>query len=94
MQNLGETFNRSALSRFLNSIAGRIFRLLAGLAFLVVGYVYRLNTLGIVSMAWGVFPLSAGAFDVCYISVVLGGPFSGKKIREQSGTRERSSGAA
>jgi hypothetical protein len=34
-------------------------------------------------MVWGVFPLIAGAFDVCFISAVLGGPFSGAKIREK-----------
>lgn len=83
MASMGEVFNRSALSRFLNSPAGRIFRLLAGAAFLVIGYVYRDSTLGVLSMAWGIFPLSAGAFDVCYISVALGGPFSGRKIRDQ-----------
>ena len=83
MANLGDVFNRSALSRFLNSTAGRFFRLLAGLGFLVIGYAYRSYTLGILSMAWGLFPLSSGAFDVCYISVFLGGPFSGKRIRDQ-----------
>jgi hypothetical protein len=83
----GEAFNRSWLSRFLNSPAGRLFRLVAGAGFLVVGNVYRVNTIGVLAMIWGVFPLSAGAFDICYISMVLGGPFSGKRIREmyQSG---------
>ncbi len=33
-------------------------------------------------MAWGVLPLSAGAFDLCYISAVLGGPLSGARIRD------------
>ena len=76
-----EAFNRSGLSRFLNSAAGRIFRLVASAGFLAVGYMYRDHPLGLVSMAWSVFPLSAGAFDVCYISAVLGGPFSGRRIR-------------
>ncbi len=76
-----EAFNRSALSQFINSPAGRIFRLVAGTGFLVVGYVYRDHTLGLLSIAWSVLPLSAGAFDLCYISAVLGGPFSGAKIR-------------
>ena len=81
MSKLGESFNRTGFSRFINSPAGRVFRLLAGAAFLVIGYVYRAHTLGIVSMVWSIFPLSAGAFDLCYLSVVLGGPFSGAKIR-------------
>jgi len=85
MQNLEELFNRSRLSRFLNRPAGRLFRILAGAAFLVIGFIYRADSLGILSMAWSVFPLSAGTFDVCYISVLLGGPFSGAKIREKYG---------
>ena len=43
-------FNRSRFSRFLNSPAGRIFRLVAGLGFLVVGYVYRGQALEILSI--------------------------------------------
>ena len=76
-----EAFNRSVFSHFINSPAGRIFRLVAGTGFLVGGYLYRDHTLGLVSMAWSVLPLSAGAFDLCYISAVLGGPLSGVKIR-------------
>jgi len=52
----------------------------------VVGYVYREHSAGLVSMAWSVVPLSAGAFDACYISALLGGPLSGAKIR---GKRQR-----
>ncbi len=88
MQNLAEAFNKSSFSHFINSLAGRIFRLIAGIGFLVIGYVYRDTTLGILSMVWSVLPLTAGAFDICYISAVLGGPFSGAKIRNmhKSGT--------
>ncbi len=80
---LHAAFNRSGFSRFINSPRGRVFRLVAGTGFLVVGFVYRAHPLGVLSMAWSVFPLSAGAFDVCYISGVLGGPLSGAKIRGQ-----------
>jgi hypothetical protein len=77
----GESFNKTGFSKFINSAAGRIFRLLAGAAFLVIGYIYRDHTLGVLSMIWSIFPLSAGLFDLCYVSAVLGGPISGKKIR-------------
>ncbi|HEX8726321.1 MAG TPA: DUF2892 domain-containing protein [Gemmatimonadaceae bacterium] len=80
-----EGFNRSGFSRFINSGAGRAFRLVAGAAFLVVGYVFRHYTLGVVSMIWSIFPLTAGAFDWCYVSAVLGGPLSGRKIRASQG---------
>ncbi len=76
-----EAFNRTGFSRFLNGPAGRIFRLAAGAGFLAVGCVYRHHTLGVLSMVWSILPLSAGAFDICFISAVLGGPLSGSKIR-------------
>jgi hypothetical protein len=76
-----EAFNRSGFSRFLNSPAGRVFRLVVGAGFLIVGYLYRGHALGVLSMMWSVFPISAGAFDICYLSALLGGPLSGAKIR-------------
>ena len=79
---LHETFIRSAFSHFINSPAGRVFRLAAGSAFLVVGFIFRAHSLGVVSLFWSIFPLTAGGFDLCYISAVLGGPVSGRVIRE------------
>jgi hypothetical protein len=76
-----ESFNQSGFSKFLNSPPGRILRLVVGLGFIIVGYIYRDYVLGVLSMLWGVLPLSAGAFDICYVSAALGGPLSGKKIR-------------
>jgi hypothetical protein len=78
-----ESFNQSGFSKFLNNTGGRIFRLAAGMAFLAVGFMYRDHALGLLSMAWGVLPLSAGVFDICYVSALLGGPLSGTKIRSQ-----------
>jgi hypothetical protein len=81
MSSLAAAFNRSGFSRFLNSPFGRVFRILAGAGFLIIGLVFRDNPLGIVSLVWSVLPLSAGAFDICYISAMLGGPLVGKTIR-------------
>jgi hypothetical protein len=78
-----ETFNRSRFSHFINGPPGRIFRVVAGAAFLIVGFVFRHHALGVLSMLWGVLPLTAGLFDVCYISAALGGPFSGASIRDR-----------
>jgi hypothetical protein len=80
---IAEIFNRSWFSRFINSQAGRVFRLVAGIGFLGVGYLFRDNTLGVIAMVFSLLPLSAGGFDLCYISAVLGGPLSGAKIREK-----------
>ncbi len=74
-------FNRSTFSQLVNSRGGRAFRLLAGAAFLVAGYAARSHAAGIAAMAWSILPLSAGAFDVCWISALLGGPLSGARIR-------------
>ena len=84
---LHEAFNRSALSRFLNSPPGRIFRLAAGTAFLVLGLRFRHDLLGRAALIWSVFPITAGGFDVCYISAALGGPFHGTEIRKAFGRR-------
>jgi hypothetical protein len=78
---LHEAFSRSAFSQFLNSTPGRVFRLVAGMGFPAAGFVYRNHPLGLAAMAWSVFPLTAGGFDVCYVSAALGGPFSGEKVR-------------
>ncbi len=78
---ISDAFAQSGFSRFINGPSGRVFRLVAGTAFLVAGFVYRTHAAGVAAMAWSVFPLSAGAFDLCYISAVLGGPVSGAKIR-------------
>jgi hypothetical protein len=78
-----ESFNQSGFSKFLNSPAGRILRLVVGIGFLVIGYMYRDHALGVLSMVWGLLPFSAGAFDICYVSAALGGPLSGKKIRSK-----------
>ncbi len=94
MDALEKKFNQSGLSRFLNSKGGRVFRLLAGTMFLVVGFLYRHETLGMVLMAWGIFPFTAGAFDICYISAALGGPLSGSRIRHQYGSGGQAVGAS
>jgi hypothetical protein len=76
-----EAFNRSAFSPAINSPGGRLFRLVAGSAFLVAGLVWYDRPLGIAALVWSAFPLSAGALDICWISAALGGPASGAKIR-------------
>ena len=78
-----EDFNRSPFSHFINSSEGRVFRVTAGAAFLVGGYFFRAHPLGLLSMLWSILPLTAGSFDLCYISAVLGGPLSGRTIRER-----------
>jgi len=81
-----ERFNQSGLSRFINSPAGRVFRVVAGVGFLAAGVVYRHHALGVAALLWGLLPLSAGALDICYVSAALGGPLRGAVIRARAGT--------
>ncbi len=78
-----DKFNQSRFSHWINSTSGRIFRIGAGIFFLVIGIIFRHDALGLASIIWSFFPLSAGLFDWCYISAVLGGPLLGSKIRKQ-----------
>jgi hypothetical protein len=75
------TFDRSGFGRWINSPSGRVFRVAAGGAFLLVGLRSRRTVAGRASIAWSALPLSAGALDVCYISLALGGPFRGSACR-------------
>jgi hypothetical protein len=77
-----EKFNYSKFGRWINSGRGRAFRLIAGICFLVTGLIFIHHPLGIASLIWSFFPLTAGLLNVCYISLVLGGPFKGSKIKE------------
>lgn len=77
-----DAFNQSGFSRFLNSVAGRMFRVVAGVGFLALGARFHKRALGVAALAWSVLPLSAGGLDLCYISAALGGPLSGAKIRQ------------
>lgn len=76
-----EAFNRSEFSQLVNSAGGRAFRTVAGLAFLGAGLRHRQTAAGVAAIAWSFFPLSAGILDLCWISIVLGGPASGASIR-------------
>jgi hypothetical protein len=78
-----EAFNRSGIAKFLNSPAGRTYRMAAGISFIVAGIVFRYHALGVLSIVWGVLPFSAGAPDICFVSAVLGGPLSGVIIRSK-----------
>ena len=75
---IAESFGRSGFAKFINSPAGRIARIVVGLALIVWGY----TSGGIVLIIIGLIPLAAGALDLCLISALLGGPISGKSVRE------------
>lgn len=79
---IAESFGRSGFARFINSPSGRVARLLVGIGLIVWGYTHVNTRLGFALIAIGLVPLAAGAFDLCLISAVLGGPISGAHIRK------------
>jgi len=79
---IAESFGRSGFAHFINSPAGRIIRLIVGIVLIVWGLTQFDTALGIVLFIIGLIPFMAGAFDLCLISALLGGPISGKRIRE------------
>jgi hypothetical protein len=76
------SFAQSAFAQFMSSPAGRIIRIIAGVVLIGWGYSARDQTAGIVLMIVGFLPLLAGAFDICVITGLLGGPFRGPAIRQ------------
>jgi len=79
---LSESFARSSFARFINSRAGRITRIVTGVAMIIWGYTQLENIFGMIWILAGIIPLSAGLFDICFISPLVGGPLAGKKVRE------------
>ena len=69
------------LIKFLASSAGRIVRIVAGLALIAFGLFSLQNTVGIVLAVVGLVPLLAGVFDFCIFAPIFGASLSGKVIR-------------
>jgi hypothetical protein len=78
---LARKFNTSAFGRWINSPAGRVFRVAAGCAFAIAGLRRRRTAAGKAALMWSVLPLSAGGLDLCWISGALGGPLRGAGCR-------------
>lgn len=71
-----------ALAKFMAKPIGRLIRVIAGLALILVGVLVVEGTEGWLLALVGVLPLVTGALNVCLISPLLGAPFSGKKALE------------
>jgi hypothetical protein len=80
-------FNATAFSRWINGPSGRAVRLVGGAAWLVLGLVFRGHWWGVAAVVWSILPLTAGVFDICWISAALGGPLQGRTIRAGQAVR-------
>jgi hypothetical protein len=67
-------------ARFMSSTAGRLIRIVAGLALIIVGVVFVGGTLGTILAVVGLVPLLAGIANVCVFAPLFGGPFLAKNI--------------
>ena len=66
---------------FMASTAGRIIRVVAGVALIAWGLLGLEGTVGIIVAVVGAVPLLAGLFDFCVFAPLFGCPMSGPKIR-------------
>ncbi len=67
-------------ARFMTSLAGRLLRIVAGMALIVIGLVVVHGTGGIILAVIGLVPLVAGVFNFCVFAPLFGGPFLGKDV--------------
>ena len=73
-------FAGSGFAQFMASPAGRVLRVVAGAGMIAGGIAMDSDGGTALAVAGGI-PLSAGLFDICYLSPLFGGPFKGKDIR-------------
>ncbi len=67
--------------KFMSSTAGRITRIVAGLALIALGLLVVHGLGGIVLAIVGLLPLAAGLFDFCVFAPLFGAPMGGKQVR-------------
>jgi hypothetical protein len=67
-------------SQFMASTAGRLLRIVAGIALVIVGLMMQ-STGGYILAVVGLLPLAAGVFDWCIFAPLFRMPFTGKAIR-------------
>lgn len=70
--------------KFMVSPAGRILRIIAGLALIIWGYLGLDGAASIAVMLVGAVPLLAGLFDYCVFAPLFGGSLQGPKNRAQT----------
>ncbi len=66
---------------FMASPAGRILRIVAGIALVVWGLLGVGSTAGLILAIVGLVPLVAGLLDFCVFAPLFGAPLSGPRIR-------------
>jgi len=72
----------NAFFRFIASPAGRVIRIVAGLALILIGLLALEGLVGWIVAIVGLVPLAAGVFDWCVFAPLFGLPFVGSRLRQ------------
>lgn len=64
---------------FMQSLAGRLLRIVAGIALILIGLIVINNVWGIVIALIGVVPLVAGLVGVCLLAPLFGYTLTGQR---------------
>jgi hypothetical protein len=72
----------NAFFRFIASPAGRVIRIVAGLALILIGLLALEGLAGWIVALVGLVPLAAGLFDWCVFAPLFGLPFVGPRLRQ------------
>ncbi len=68
-------------ARFMSSVSGRLLRIVAGIALIVLGLAVVHGTGGIILAIIGLVPLVAGLGNFCVFAPLFGGPLLPKDIK-------------
>ena len=72
----------NAFFRFVASPTGRVIRIVAGLALILIGLLALEGLAGWILAIVGLVPLAAGVFDWCVFAPLFGLPFVGPRLRQ------------
>jgi Na+/glutamate symporter len=68
-------------ARFMSSLGGRLLRIVAGIALIVIGLAVIHGIGGVILAIVGLVPLVAGLFNFCVFAPLFGGPFLARDIK-------------
>jgi Inner membrane protein YgaP-like, transmembrane domain len=72
---------KMGFARFMSSFAGRLLRIVAGIALVIIGLAVVHGLGGIILAIVGLVVLAAGLFNFCIFAPLFGGPFLAKDIK-------------
>jgi uncharacterized membrane protein len=71
-----------AFAKFMSSTAGRLIRIIAGVALILIGAFMVAPPAGYVVAVIGILPILAGGLNFCLIAPIIGASFWGREIRQ------------